>query len=147
MISACGLIVLALYNRFAVLMNNLRNCLEACRRESLPLAPDPAIDDTSRTGCEHRRAQSLFHKLRLLRRALICLLLCIVCMVLCSLAISASMIVPSAERLALIFFLAGMANMLLGVTFALRDLLHSLQGLSLPQQIGVDHPQRPRQAA
>lgn len=147
MISACGLIVLALYNRFALLMTNLRNCLEACRSEMTSLPKAAANDIEYFHGSEPDRARSLVRKLRLLRSALVCLMLCIVCMVLCSLTIGASMIVASAERVALWLFLAGLVHMLAGVGFAVRELLYCLQGLAVPQLDGIDQQPCTRQAA
>src|ERR1051325_6802410 len=100
-ISACGLLCLALYNRLAAVVTRLR----AFHRErmaaqmalaTLMAAKEPKDHDVVRhqemIGMLQVQCDRVTHRARLIRRSLQCLLLTIIFLALCSLALGLSVI-------------------------------------------------------
>jgi len=136
MISACGLLCLAMYNRFSSLSVRLR----AQFRDRAELSA--SLSATSRTRATVFQTQNQIQRLidvqikrlRMIRNALTSLILCIFCMVLCSLAIGLSLLCEEASWLALGLFILGLLNLSAGAGFALRELACSLDWLQIEEQ-------------
>jgi hypothetical protein len=136
MISACGLLCLAMYNRFSSLTVRLR--VQFRDRAELS-ARQGATSRTSATVYQtqnqiQRLIDLQIKRLRLIRSALTCLILCIICMVLCSLAIGLSLLHEEASWLALGLFLLGLLKLSAGAGFAIRELICSLDWLQIEEE-------------
>ncbi len=140
MISACGLLVLAFYNRLAVLVSRVR----AFNHERLELLEElqeaPADQSTDRKDTLKRRLDAIqlqvleiLKRSRLIRNTLVCLVICIKCMVICSLFLGLSMVSHDFEYGALLFFCAGMIILLFGMVFALMELVRCLTPVALEE--------------
>lgn len=137
MISANGLLCLAFYNRLAAVAHRVREI----HRERFDLAtrqaasngapPDPA-------GAAHVQARihtldelghRLLHRVRLVRDALICLLLSVLFMLACSLALGLASLHDALNWAALGCFVLGAAAMGGGVVRAVQELRVTLDPL------------------
>ena len=131
-ISACGLLLLAFFNRITNVIMRLR----VMQRERL--AEQNQLDRETDQPARYRREEmlhilsvqtdSLIHRIRLIQRTLFGLLVTIACMVLCSLFLGLS-VVPHLQWLtifAVIFFIAGLGSLLVAVGFAMVDLQMSI---------------------
>ena len=130
MISACGLLCLALYNRLANVVSRLRALSRERMRESemvRPFAPAQAGVGAERFSRWVRRmlgrgSQGVLGRARLLCDALTCLIGAILCMALCSLAGGLATRWASWAWLALALFVAGDLLIVLGLGLALWEL-------------------------
>jgi hypothetical protein len=138
MISANGLLALALYNRLAAVMNRVR----AFHKESFDLAARINAAGGGQNGAEAalfaRRIRTLdelghrmFVRARLIRNALYCLLLSVLCMIGCSLALGLSALYEPFDWAALALFYLGAVCMMLGIAAALFELHRLLDPLLL----------------
>jgi hypothetical protein len=139
-ISACGLLCLAFYNRLATVVMRLR----AMHREQ--------IAETERLGRARRgekeqeadlvhaqemlgmlklQTERIERRARLLRSTLMCLLGTIACLALCSLCVGLSTIVPALLLPAAVLFIVGMLLVVLGVGFAMAELARALDPVEL----------------
>src|SRR5687768_8382152 len=130
-ISACGLLCLAFYNRLAAVVTRLR----AFHRERLH-AHDALVKARGATPPDELaivRQQELIGMLqvqmervavraRWIRRTLACMLLTIACLALCSLAVGLSTVWPRFAYSAVLMFVLGLVLLVLGVAFALIEL-------------------------
>jgi hypothetical protein len=139
-ISACGLLCLAFYNRLSSLVSRLR----AFHRERL-VAQEQL--ERAYTGGEARGAPQalllevleeqtahLLRRARLIRSTLVCLLCTIACLTACSLLSGLATVWPPATGEAVALFVAGMALMLAAVVFALLELRRALDPVELETQ-------------
>ena len=130
-ISACGLLCLAFYNRLAVIVTRLR----AFQRERLH---EQERLEGHATTAEHRlRSQRVLELLdtqtahvtrraHLVQRALMCLLTTIGCLIVTSLLLGLGQYLAAVVPIAALCFVAGMLTMLLAVGFAMRELALAL---------------------
>src|SRR5215203_4686381 len=154
-ISACGLLCLAFYNRLSSLVTRLR----AFHRERLAeqerldrrqsaggagggaradagpgdAAPDAAAPSLMLEVLEEQTAHVL-RRARLIRSTLACLLSTIACLTVCSLLSGMSVIWPRVTVAAVAVFVAAMALLLLGVVFAMLELRQALDPVELEAQ-------------
>jgi hypothetical protein len=129
-ISANGLLCLALYNRLAGIVGRSRTL----NKERFDLSSQlPAVDQASLQTPEAKHltrrmstidelGHRLFEHARLVRHALICLLATVQCMICSSLFLGLSVRWTSVEWVAVVFFVAGLGVMFLGILFAMREL-------------------------
>ncbi len=146
MISACGLLCLALYNRLAVIVARARafNKERLECQEELAEHPGTARLEKRAVTLDHQ-FNTLFERARLVRAALYALLTTIGCMLLCSLSLGMGLVAKDAAYLALVFFVGGTLSALAAVVFAVRELRRALdpvavEEMSLHEFPGVPAP-------
>jgi hypothetical protein len=142
-ISACGLLCLAIYSRLASIVSRLR----AFQRERLAEQEEYArrlfAGETDRVMLvrHHRvlamleeQTRGVIRRARLIRRTLICLLGTIACLTLCSLATGMTLRWMAAVYAAAILFFAGMGLLLIGILHALLEIKDSLHPVELESE-------------
>ena len=137
-ISACGLLCLAFYNRMAAVVTRLRafhreqmheqEGLARSRRERDDLA---AVRHQAMLGMLSVQLDHVTHRARLIRRTLACLLLTIGCMAVCSLAVGLAVVEPRFAYLAVPLFMLGMLLVIFAVGFALFELRYAVGPVNL----------------
>jgi len=142
MISANGLLCLAFYNRMGSVVNRSREInkerfdlltrLSALRRQREDSLETPHLE--KRIEVLDELGHQLYHRARLLKWTLICLLLSVICMLACSLALGLAPLEPGGDWAALIFFVAGNLIMMGGVTLAVLELHAALDPLLFEHQ-------------
>jgi hypothetical protein len=142
-ISACGLLCLAFYNRLAAVVTRLRsfhrerlNEQEALAHERAKEQPDPIalVRHQEILGMLHVQTQHVTRRAHLLRNTLGCLLLTIICLALCSLAVGLSAVWPAAMYAAVPLFVVGILLLVIGVIFAMVEMKHALDPIELESQ-------------
>ncbi|MGA2497383.1 MAG: DUF2721 domain-containing protein [Tepidisphaeraceae bacterium] len=139
-ISACGLLCLAFYNRLAAVVARLRSLHREQLVEADRLAK--ARQQGNTTSLDIVRAQELLGMLkvqtdhiarraRLIRATLQCLLITIGCLAFCSLALGLSALFPHLIIPASTFFILGMLTMVLAVVLAMAELHQALDPVDL----------------
>lgn len=136
MISAAGLVCLALYNRLAAIVGRVRTIhkeeVDALSRMSIaPAAPAPSKSARRRVVTLEEQVDHLMERARLLRAALVCLLVTVLSMLLCSLAIGLSLVWGEAAYVALAVFLAGVLVEAAGIVLAILELRIALVAAAL----------------
>ncbi|HEX4792840.1 MAG TPA: DUF2721 domain-containing protein [Humisphaera sp.] len=142
-ISACGLLCLAFYNRLAAVVTRLRSFHRDQLQEQETLA-------RLRTGgspneAELVRRQEVLGMLQVqigkiqrragwIRRTLACLLYTIICLAACSLALGLSVIWPGLIYAAVPLFIIGLVLLIAAVICALVELEHALDPVALESQ-------------
>jgi hypothetical protein len=135
MISANGLICLALYNRLAAIVNRLRLFSREHFDTSTRLA---AMTEDEKDGLVVRQLQArlatldrqfstIMRRARLLRNALVLLLSAVLVLLCCSLALGLALVLHGAEALALALFVVGVAFMIAGTALAIKELVIALE--------------------
>ena len=144
MISACGLLCLAFYNRLATIVSRLRifHAEQLVLREKLEAAPAAAEGIRKRIDIVSRQIEEDMSRARLVRNTLFCLVLCISCMILCSLSLGLSLALSWATTLALTFFIGGQVIMLVSMAFAVFELTRALTPIALERDFVVSHMER-----
>ena len=130
MISACGLLCVALYNRLASIVTRLRQF----HHERLKVYTEfPGRAGAERDalnlrfkGLEHQ-AHHMLERGRMMRSSLMCMVTCVLSMTVCSLLIGISLIVEHSYPFAVAMFVLGLLLMSAGVVLALLELRISLQ--------------------
>ncbi len=139
-ISACGLLCLALYNRLAAVVTRLRGFhrerLTAHESIAKAKAATPPDDRAIVLGQEilgmlELQTRAVIRRARLIRRALTCLLLTVGCLAVCSLALGLSTIAPPLAYVAVGCFIAGMVLLVAAVGFALAEVARALEPVDL----------------
>jgi hypothetical protein len=139
-ISACGLLCLAFYNRLSGLVARLRlfhrerlKEQEELGRQRASVQPEPAALTMHQEMLESLEMQTTYimNRARLIRRSLSCFLLTIACLSVCSLILGLSVLWPRLIVASVVFFIVGMALLVIGVIFAMRELHLALQPVEL----------------
>ncbi|MBI1367995.1 MAG: DUF2721 domain-containing protein [Planctomycetes bacterium] len=133
MISACGLLCLALYNRLAAIVSRARGFIKEqfdvfSRLSHLPLEQQTSVEARllrKRVGALDRQVNDIIRRAHLMRGAVTCMLLTIACMLICSLLLGLSTWVNVGPA-ALGVFTLGLLVMLAGVGFALAELMRAI---------------------
>ncbi|MFO0684454.1 MAG: DUF2721 domain-containing protein [Sandaracinus sp.] len=135
MISAAGLVCLALYNRLATIVGRIRAIhkeeIDTLSRMSIAPAPAPSRSTRRRVITLEEQVEHLMARARLVRAALVCLLATILSMLLCSLAIGLSLVWDDAAYVALAVFLLGVLVEATGVVLAILELRIALVAAEL----------------
>lgn len=135
MISANGLLCLALYNRLAAVASRTR----AINKERFDLIarlvtmpPGTAEGDhlNKRIQILDELGHRLFVRVRLLRDSLVCLLISVLSMLGCSLALGLAPMAELLGVLALALFVAGVGAMFWGIVKAIQELRGALDPLA-----------------
>ncbi len=139
-ISACGLLSLAFYNRLGSIVSRLRTFQRERLHEYDAWAKHlrtGAADETSEAR-HHRLLDMLEHqtkrvyrRARMIRHALLCLLGTILCLTLCSLATGLSVVWSPMRFAAEGLFIFGMLLLAGGVLFAFLEMRDSLEPVHL----------------
>jgi len=143
-ISACGLLSLAFYNRLTAILARLRALALESLHDEASLLHRPQEGSTQRMTRERARrtlearqqqADMLLHRARMMRRALYSLLSAIALLVLCSLSIGAGVLAPAALYAAVTFFACGLASLLAGVVLAILELRQSIEAATMEHEM------------
>lgn len=118
MISACGLLVLGINNKYSLVINRVR-LLEAERRKLV----SESVDDSSRFTSINIQIDKLQKRLKKIRNTVVAYSMAIALFILVCLTIGIHVVLDEIviSYLSLIFFLLGMTCVLLGVVFAVQE--------------------------
>ncbi|MGC4031433.1 MAG: DUF2721 domain-containing protein [Tepidisphaeraceae bacterium] len=141
-ISACGLLCLALYNRMAAVVTRVRSYQRELLSEEFSLRELAERKNESGSTLKVVRHEHVIAMLRvqidrisgrarLLRRALFSLLMSVLLMSLCALLLGLSVLLPGLVAVAATFFALGIASMCVAVVFAMVELTRSLDPMLL----------------
>lgn len=121
MISACGLLILAMNNKYSMVVGRIRLLNEERRR----LRSAQPLDEVQKARLENIAFQldELLHRLRLVRNAVVGYLTAVALFILASLFIGLRILAGWPEAAALILFIAGVLAVLAGVFFAVSEAL------------------------
>lgn len=140
MVSACGLLGLAFYNRLTAVLARLRALQNEALEDQETLLPRPGPGDTQRITRQwtrqmvellKRQSDQLLHRARLLQRAILALLLAIASLVLSSLASGMSVFAPGLLYAAGFLFVVGQGFILGSVVTAAFELRLALDPVEL----------------
>ena len=142
-ISACGLLCLAFYNRLTAVVTRLRGFDRERLTEQAALDRAAADGTDLVTVARHQevlamlRTQTHLVRLRahLIRRTLVCFLVTIGCLALCSLAVGLSTIWKGMTYVAVPLFVVGLGLLVTGVLFALLELRYALRPVELEGRV------------
>lgn len=130
MISACGLLCLAQYNRLAAIVARLRQF----HHERFEIYESMSTSEesekqllTARFEGIGEQADHILQRARTIRNGLICLVGCILCMLASSLAIGLSLTIESVQPVVVGLFILGVLSMTAAMVFALAELRASLK--------------------
>lgn len=145
MISACGLLCLAFYNRLSVVVSRIRTFNQE-RLAILEKLNGPAVENM-RDGLRLRleavdvQVQEIMRRARLVRNTLVGLVTCIICMVLTSLCLGLALVTERMTMVALVVFVLGVLFLLLAMGVALVELQLSLRPVALDRDfmLQLDH--------
>lgn len=138
-ISACGLLCLAFYNRLAVVVARLRTL----QRERLAEYKEIfQLEEKHRGKLARQEAEQFLHFLenqtievlkraRFLQRCIFWLIFCIFSLVLTSLFIGISVLFPIMDIAVLFFYILGLFALLYGLVFAVREILIALNPIQM----------------
>lgn len=130
MISACGLLCMAMYARLSNIVGRLRQFhherYEALTRLSQGSGSEQAALLRRSDGLE-KQAHDMFDRARLIRNTLVCLVGCVACMLISSLSLGLAMWVDSFQKIAFALFVIGVGSMLAGMVMALLELRIALR--------------------
>jgi hypothetical protein len=144
MVSACGLLLLGLLNRYTVIMSRIRALNEERRlllRSTAPPAEAQPVE-IARLASVIRQLEDLVDRVRLLRNAVRCQVVAVGCFVLSSLLIGLRVAGPEWLKLVhpLPVFVIGMAVLFAGVVFEGTDVLRAYRTIRLEVGEPFDHP-------
>jgi hypothetical protein len=139
-ISACGLLCLAFYNRLAAVVTRLRGFHRErlAEQDALHRArQDKDADDVTTVrhqemlGMLEVQTRRVTRRARLIRSTLILLLLTIICLALCSLTLGLSILRPELIYVAVGLFITGLILLIIGVSFAVIEMRTALDPIEL----------------
>src|SRR3954468_10740943 len=139
-ISACGLLCLAFYNRLAAVVTRLgsfhreqlheQDALD--REQALATPSDVAlVRHQELLGMLDVQARHVIRRAHWIRRTLLCLLLTIACLAACALCLGLSSIAPALTYVAVGLFIVGLVLLIVGVIFACVELKFALDPVEL----------------
>jgi Protein of unknown function (DUF2721) len=135
MVSACGLLLLGLLNRYTVIMSRIRVLNEERRRLVRTATPpaEAAATEVARLASVMRQLEDLVDRVRLLRNAVMCQVVSVGCFVLTSLLIGIRVAGPEwlAAAHPLAIFVIGMAVLFAGVVFEGTDVIRAYRTIRL----------------
>jgi VIT1/CCC1 family predicted Fe2+/Mn2+ transporter len=143
-ISACGLLCLAFYNRLAAIVSRLRG-FQRERLHEQDLLASAGVE----SGPEHSRRRRLLEHLesqsarvvcraKLIRLTLLFLLLTIAILIGCCIVLGLSVLAPHAVFIAVPLFMLGLICMLAGMISAMLELKAALQPAELESRFVSD---------
>ncbi len=150
-ISACGLLCLAFYNRLAAVVTRLRafhrerlHEHEALKRAQRADPPDDLalVRSQELLGMLDVQTRHVTARARLIRKTLACLLLTIASLALCSLLLGLGAVWPPLNYAAAGLFVIGLVLLIAGVGFALAELRRALDPIELESRFVRDVVER-----
>ena len=146
-ISACGLLCLAFYNRLAAVVTRLRSLHREQLHEQEALSLLRASQEAAEADLVRR--QEVLGMLRVqidtiqrragwIRRTLACLLMTIACLAACSLALGIAVVFPVFGYVAVPLFVIGLLLLILAVVLAMVELEHALDPVTLETRFITD---------
>ncbi|HVO75290.1 MAG TPA: DUF2721 domain-containing protein [Ignavibacteriaceae bacterium] len=139
MISACGLLILSMNNKYSLVVNRIRLLNEERRRSLVKAAgKEFSYEDNLRIESVSVQLQESASRVRIVRNAVLCYTIAVALFVLTSLLIGIqSLLIPDKITwLITIFFLLGMISVLAGVIYAAYE---SIKGYKIIQlEIKID---------
>ncbi len=124
MISACGLLLLGIHNKYGIVVNRIR-ALEEEKRRLIPGYFTKSLDEYQLRRMNSIRLQvgKFEYRLKLIRNTVFFYTIAVAMFVLSSLAIGISQIIDTeiAQPMALIFFLLGMISVFTGIIHAAKE--------------------------
>src|SRR5580765_3326482 len=142
-ISACGLLCLAFYNRLAAIVSRLRTFhrewlheQEALARERASGSTDPisTVRHQEMLGMLQVQTEHVIRRARLIRATLLCMLLTIASLSMCSLFLGLSAIWLPAMYVAVPLFVLGLLLLFVGVILAALELRRALDPVALERR-------------
>ncbi|MCC6474964.1 MAG: DUF2721 domain-containing protein [Burkholderiales bacterium] len=143
MISACGLLCLAFYNRLTAVLVRIRAFQGESLKEQEDLLHRPAAGDTQRRARRltresvevlQRQMNRLLYRARLIQRTLLALLSAIASLLLCSFGAGIGAFWAPALYAAVPCFFAGLLCMLAGIACAMLEARIALEPVELGQE-------------
>lgn len=143
-ISACGLLCLAFYNRLSSIVARLRSFQRERLQEQDWLGRHASESEPA--AARHHQVLEMLdvqtvhvtRRAHLVQRTLLCLLCAIGSLILCSLALGVSVVWTPAMYIAVLFFAVGLGCVLGAVTFAVRELTAALEPIELESRFVGD---------
>ena len=132
-ISACGLLCLAFYNRLSVVVTRLRSLQRERLAEYKELLKENGLKEESEQFLHFLEEQTVdvLKRAHYLRNCIFCLISCISALVVTSLVIGLSVVFSFLEIFALIFFIMGLFLLLYGLSFAVREIKIALNPIKM----------------
>lgn len=134
MISACGLLILGMNNKYSLVVGRIRTLNEE-KRKFARSADTKEFEyfDQVRISSISKQLAFLYERVRFIRNAVLCYSLAVGSFVITSIWIGLGLIVRGAEMInsgiaSIIFFVIGMILVLIGITFAARE---SIKGFDI----------------
>jgi uncharacterized membrane protein len=121
MISACGLLILGMNNKYSIVVNRIRLLNDEKRK--IHHLENKMADDVKREGNIRLQVDKLNERVRIVRNAVFAYSVAVGCFIIASLCIGINLYTKSSviEFLSLIFFLTGMLIVFLGVVYAANE--------------------------
>lgn len=137
LISACGLLLLGLNNRYAIVVNRVRLLNDEKRRKLVaPETIDREYVDAVRFESLMRQIPSLLIRANHLRHALMHLWIGVICYLVTSLCLGASLFLYGGlATLAVAIFMSGIIFAVIGVVYALMDISLAQKVLHLESEL------------
>lgn len=128
MISACGLLILGMNNKYSIVVNRIRLLNDENRK--IQHLENKKEDDVKREKNIRVQIDKLNDRVRIVRDAVFAYSFAVACFIIASLSIGINLFAKSSvvEFFSLIFFLIGMLTVLIGVIFAANE---SLKGYKI----------------
>jgi hypothetical protein len=134
-ISAVGLLLLALNNRYSIIINRIRLLSEEKRKYVRLMASGKDLEYTDKTRFMsiNSQANELLMRSSLVRNAILSMQLAIAFFVLTSVGIGINLLVDSnvMKSIPLFIFIVGMVGVFVGVVFAAREVARSYKAVLL----------------
>jgi len=142
-ISACGLLCLAFYNRMAAIVSRLRGFQRERLHEQERLGgANQNAEEIARSEklLEHLKSQTehVTRRAKLIRLTLMFLLLTIALLISCCLMLGLSVLAPAAAFIAVALFVLGLVSMLAGMISAMLELKGAIQPAELESRFVSD---------
>lgn len=121
MISACGLLLLGMNNRYSLVVNRIRLLNEEKRRLLLKIGEKPpSLDENIRLESISKQISFLVYRVKLVRNSVISYAIAVALFVITSILIGVSSVLPlfKLNYFIIITFLLGMISVLIGVLLA-----------------------------
>jgi hypothetical protein len=135
MVSACGLLLLALLNRYTTIMSRIRALSEERRRLLRATTPPAEAEplEVARLASVLRQLEDLLDRVRLMRNAVMCQVVAVGCFVLTSLLLGLRVAGPEWLKLShpIPVFVIGMAVLFAGVVFEGTDVVRAYRTIRL----------------
>lgn len=121
MISACGLLILGMNNKYSIVVNRIRLLNDEKRR--IHHLENKMNDDINRARNIRLQIDKLKERVRMVRNAVFAYSSAVGCFIIASLCIGVNLYTKSSivEFLSLIFFLTGMITVFVGIVYAANE--------------------------